>query len=59
MNTGFWNSMDVKYLGFNQLKIWCAGVLVHLMSWASSLSQGKYPVPIIHDDDVSSFHFKW
>lgn len=57
MNASFWNSMDVKYLGFFQLKIWCAGVLVHLMSWVLSLSQGKYPVPIIHAD-VSFFYFK-
>lgn len=26
MNTSFWNSIDVKYLGFYQLKIWCASV---------------------------------
>lgn len=57
MNTSFWNSMDVKYLGFYQLKIGCAGLLVHLMSWVLSLSQEKYPVAIIHDD-VSSFYFK-
>lgn len=56
-SSSFSNSVDVKYLSFCQLKIWCAGVAVHLMSWALSLSQAKYPVPIIHDD-VSSFYFE-